>query len=1092
MGVSLTWKGLGPVLALAALSTVGSASAQPTGLSGLEENAAVFSDSEGVPHICSASERDAFFLQGYLHARDRFFQMDVLRRTFSGTLAELLGPSALASDIQFRTFGLRRAAIETQAALAAAGLNESTAALAAYSAGVNAYQQRNPLPQEYATLEQTRSAAWSAIDSLVISKGIAFGLSFDLLDLELTVAAQAYAAAGAAHGFDGLALMFEDVYRAAPFDPALSLPPALSTTGAGAVASGDRASLIAPDERTAHLARAYLERIRGIGSLDRVVRRDFTASGSNWWLLSGDKSATGHAMLANDPHQALDLPATFYPIGLATRPPASASGAGDARAGGSAGGCAGGGLNAAGVGFPGTPGLALGCNNAACWGATVNPMDVTDIYLEVLVVDPNTGIPNATLFEGRTEPLIQIPQTYFVNQLGDQIADNQVDAGIGPFEGGVTLVVPRRNHGPIIAIDASQQPVTALSVQYTGWRATTEVEAFRRFLGVASVEEFADALEYFDVGSQNWGYADTNGNIAYFTSAEMPIREDLQTLGFPDGGVPPFLIRDGTHTLKHEWLPVSNPQPGQSLGYEILPFAEMPQVVNPVSGYIVNANNDPIGTTLDNNPLNQLRPGGGVYYLSPGYADGLRIGRIDRLIEALISGGGKPSADDLEAVQANNQLLDAELLVPFVVDAFANASGGGTPAELAALAADPGVAEAVTRLMNWDFSTPTGIREGFDPGDDPANLPQPATKEIANSVAATIWSVFRAKMTKDVIDNALIGRGLGKFLPPSFLAYRAAAHHLRNFDTNRGIGVSGVEFWNQIPPLSPEASRDFILLANLRSALDLLAGDEFAPAFGSSTVQNDYRWGKLHRVVFDHPLGGPFNVPPAGGFNPLAPGLGGIARAGGYGAVDASSHSARADGLDEFMFGSGPARRFVGVLDPAGIKAEEILPGGQSGALGSPNYTNQLGRWLTNDYHPLLLSAADVAADVVTAQLFEPLREACRPSATALCLGGNRFRAEISWNASLLGAGAGQVVPGFSNASGNFYFFDPQNWEILVKVLDGCGFNDHYWVFASGATDLAWELTIEDTQSGETWSATNPLGQRSPAITDTSAFATCP
>ena len=83
-------------------------------------------------------------------------------------------------------------------------------------------------------------------------------------------------------------------------------------------------------------------------------------------------------------------------------------------------------------------------------------------------------------------------------------------------------------------------------------------------------------------------------------------------------------------------------------------------------------------------------------------------------------------------------------------------------------------------------------------------------------------------------------------------------------------------------------------------------------------------------------------------------------------------------------------------------------------------------------------------------------------------------------------------MPFASNLSGNFFFFSPANWEMLVKVLDGCAFNGHYWVFASGATDVGWELTIEDTESGETWTGSNPLGQRSPAITDTAAFATCP
>ena len=135
-------------------------------------------------------------------------------------------------------------------------------------------------------------------------------------------------------------------------------------------------------------------------------------------------------------------------------------------------------------------------------------------------------------------------------------------------------------------------------------------------------------------------------------------------------------------------------------------------------------------------------------------------------------------------------------------------------------------------------------------------------------------------------------------------------------------------------------------------------------------------------------------MPPGGGFAHLAPGLIGVARSGGYGAVDASSHNARADSFNAFRFGSGPARRFVGVLDPAGIDAGEVIPGGQSGVLGSPHYASQLGRWLTNDYHPLRLTAAAVRDAAVGEQQFTPL---CVPGAVTLCFHDRRFRVSGSW-----------------------------------------------------------------------------------------------
>ena len=75
---------------------------------------------------------------------------------------------------------------------------------------------------------------------------------------------------------------------------------------------------------------------------------------------------------------------------------------------------------------------------------------------------------------------------------------------------------------------------------------------------------------------------------------------------------PPYLLRDGTGKFKNEWLALKTRQEGQSLNYEILPFAEMPQVVNPAAGFIANANQDPIGTTIDNNALNQVGQQGKV------------------------------------------------------------------------------------------------------------------------------------------------------------------------------------------------------------------------------------------------------------------------------------------------------------------------------------------------------------------------------------------------------------------------------------------------------------------------------------------------
>jgi acetyl esterase/lipase len=116
---------------------------------------------------------------------------------------------------------------------------------------------------------------------------------------------------------------------------------------------------------------------------------------------------------------------------------------------------------------------------------------------------------------------------------------------------------------------------------------------------------------------------------------------------------------------------------------------------------------------------------------------------------------------------------------------------------------------------------------------------------------------------------------------------------------------------------------------------------------------------------------------------------------------------------------------------------------------------------------------------------------ACVSTPTSLCLNRGRFRAEVAWE--IRGAnGAGMVVPGASADSGLFWFFNADNWELMVKVLDGCARNGHYWVFSAATTDVHYVLTVTDTATGQVARYENPAGRPAPATTDTKAFPTCP
>ena len=105
---------------------------------------------------------------------------------------------------------------------------------------------------------------------------------------------------------------------------------------------------------------------------------------------------------------------------------------------------------------------------------------------------------------------------------------------------------------------------------------------------------------------------------------------------------------------------------------------------------------------------------------------------------------------------------------------------------------------------------------------------------------------------------------------------------------------------------------------------------------------------------------------------------------------------------------------------------------------------------------------------------------------------GRRHLARAAWRDFDGNTGAGRTVPFGSDDSGLLWFFAADNWEVLVKVLDGCAFNDRVWVFAAATTNVEYTLRVTDTERGDTQTYFNPLGTAAPAITDTDALETCP
>jgi penicillin amidase len=701
------------------------------------------------------------------------------------------------------------------------------------------------------------------------------------------------------------------------------------------------------------------ERFGEVERLARALDRRESFVGSNEWGVAAEHSATGGPLIANDPHLDLVSPSTFYEIHLVVKSDPVA-----------------GPLDVNGVGFPGVPGVILGQTERVSWGATTNPMDVADVFqdeLHVLQDCPDLTPPRiACIFSGgEFHPVeVNLSVRFRANQIGDGILDNTALAATSPL-----LTVAFRSFGAVIDVEdplvfAGGGVTTALVLQYTGFHATNEVQTFLTWNRARNLDDFRAGLANFDFGSQNWVYTDADGNLGYFASAELPLRADLEAGPIARTRAPLF-IRDGVSGLEN-WVPDPARSQGQAIPFAVLPAAEMPQALNPANGFFVNANNDPAGTSLDNDVLNQRRPGkpGAVYYLSSDYQEGLRAGRITRLIRERIEQGGKLSAGDMREFQLNDQQLDAELLVPHLIRAFEHAGRDGAPAELAAFAADPRIAEAVGRLAEWDFSTPTGIPEGFDHADvNGARRPAVPEPEARASVAATLYNLWRAKAIRRVIDARLAALGLGVGATDALKALL----HLLGEEPFDGVGAAGVSFFPEPAALASAADRrDLALLAALGAALDALASPQLAPAFAGSTDQSSYRWGKLHRITFAHRFLPELSVPPAGGYEDLAPGMPGLARDGGFEVVNASSFSARADTLNAFRFDSGPVRRYVGESKRQGVRGWNVVPGGRSADPADPSFSVQLGPWLTGETHGVDLRTALPPGEISAGDRFVP------------------------------------------------------------------------------------------------------------------------
>lgn len=496
-------------------------------LSGLDGSVEILRDVSGVPHIYAGSTHDLFFAQGYAHAQDRFWQMDFWRHISGGRLSELFGESQLETDRFLRTLGWARVAQQEWETVDA----EGRLILEAYAEGVNAYladHSGSSLSLEYAVLNLTnpgyRPEPWHPVHSLAWAKVMAWDLG-ENMDEEITRAILLRQFSP-----EQLAELYPPYPEDAPVIVPGPYPYAVSP------AQREKAPSLLPEEALPALRRTG----RAIAALQKLLGPGGSGIGSNNWVISGKRTASGSPILANDPHLAVQMPSIWYEAALHCMPQRAD--------------CP---YQVAGFTFAGAPGVIVGHTDRIAWGVTNVGPDVQDLFIERI----NPQNPNQYEYQGEWVDMQVLEETLQV-------------AGGAPE----ILTVRYTRHGPIISetygmlegftgqagIELPEQYAIALS--WTALEPNTTFQAIWKLDQARDWEDFREAAASFNVPSQNLVYADVDGNIGY----QMPGHIPLRSRG--DGGLP---------------------APGWSGDWEwqgYIPFEQLPHLYNPPEGFIVTAN----------------------------------------------------------------------------------------------------------------------------------------------------------------------------------------------------------------------------------------------------------------------------------------------------------------------------------------------------------------------------------------------------------------------------------------------------------------------------------------------------------------------
>jgi penicillin amidase len=440
-------------------------------VAGLRGTVEVVYDDRAVPHIFARSEDDAHRALGFVVARDRLFQLYVQTLAASGRLTEIGGEQALPLDREMRRLGLPRAAERIIASIGDTSV--SMRAARAYADGVNAYIRLMPasaLPLEFRMLGK-RPPRWEPIDTYHLQNRMGWTLAYIANERDRAAAAARVGVAAAA------ALFPDDSPIQEPIQPNGENAPRFDFHPLPPPGQPDSASLLIAAATDAWIPSRHLARAGDDESARWMA--------SNNWAVAPSRSATGHALLAGDPHLDLTLPSLWYEAHLVVP----------------------GALDAYGATIPGAPAIIIGFNRDVAWTFTNTGADVMDLYLEQVDDDRR---PTKYLVDGAWRPLEQRVEVYR-GRRGETLA---VD----------TVYFTHR--GPLQRVRSRW-----ISLRWAVLEAGREGNGFLEGAHARSAAAFQDAMaRSYQAPAQNMLAADRAGHIAIRSTGRYPIRRNGSAL----------------------------------------------------------------------------------------------------------------------------------------------------------------------------------------------------------------------------------------------------------------------------------------------------------------------------------------------------------------------------------------------------------------------------------------------------------------------------------------------------------------------------------------------------------------------------------